>query len=101
MPQRVGHRLDDHEVIFDQQNCKRCPKASLVQLHLFPPDSSITRDAGRDQADDSLVLAVGLSFIQKGGAGIAPNDPLLFIHARAPADLAAALALLEGAVTIA
>lgn len=57
--------------------------------------------AGRAKADDSIDFAVGFSGIKKVGAEIAPNDPLLFVHAREASELAAALALLEGAVTIA
>ena len=56
--------------------------------------------AGRAKADDAVDFAVGFSGIRKVGAEVAPNEPLLFIHAREEVDIPAALALLEKAVTI-
>ncbi len=56
--------------------------------------------AGRAKADGAIDFAVGFSQIKKVGAEVAPNDPVLYIHARQEADLAAALDLVEKAVTI-
>lgn len=56
--------------------------------------------AGRAQAEDEIDFAVGFSGIQKVGAEIAPNEPLLFIHARAEADLAATRPMLAEAIEI-
>ena len=56
--------------------------------------------AGRAKADDAIDFAVGFSGIRKVGSQVATNEPLLFMHAREEADLAAALAFLEKAVSV-
>lgn len=57
--------------------------------------------AGRAKADDTIDSAVGFSGIRKVGTEVAPNEALLIIHAREEADMPAALAWLEKAVTVA
>jgi len=55
---------------------------------------------GRARSDDEIDFAVGLSKIRKVGERVAPNEPLMFVHARTDQHLAAALALLEKAIAI-
>ncbi|MBA3962585.1 MAG: thymidine phosphorylase [Chthoniobacterales bacterium] len=57
--------------------------------------------AGRARTEDTIDPAVGFSGIKKVGAEVAPNEPLLFVHARREADLAAALSMLGKGVAIA
>ncbi len=57
--------------------------------------------AGRVRTEDTIDPAVGFSRIKKVGAEVAPNEPLLFVHARREEDLSAALSMLEKGVAIA
>ena len=56
--------------------------------------------AGRARAEDEIDFAVGLSQIKKIGERVAPNEPLMFVHARTDQQLAAVLPLLEKAIAI-
>ncbi|MEO6872825.1 MAG: thymidine phosphorylase [Chthoniobacterales bacterium] len=55
---------------------------------------------GRTKSDDGIDFAVGFSGIKKVGAEIAPNEPLLFIHARTQADFDRARALLATGISL-
>ncbi|MEO7168300.1 MAG: thymidine phosphorylase [Chthoniobacterales bacterium] len=56
--------------------------------------------AGRGCASDAIDFAVGISEIRKPGERIEPGEPLMLVHARSAAQLAAALPLLERAALI-
>ncbi len=56
--------------------------------------------AGRAQAADAIDFAVGFSQLRKVGTSVAPNEPLLFVHARQERDLAAVWPLLEEAIVL-
>ncbi|MEQ1858587.1 MAG: thymidine phosphorylase [Chthoniobacteraceae bacterium] len=56
--------------------------------------------AGRAKASDAVDYAVGFSAIRKIGDAVKSGEPLLRIHARDEATLAAALAQLEGALAV-
>jgi thymidine phosphorylase len=56
--------------------------------------------AGRARADDEIDFAVGFSQIRKAGETVAPNDPLLQVHARTEHDLASIWPLLAQAAVI-
>jgi pyrimidine-nucleoside phosphorylase len=62
---------------------------------------SLALGGGREAADDSIDVAVGLSGIKKIGEQVEAHEPLLFIHARTEQALLSVIPLLEQAVEIA
>ncbi|MEO5718366.1 MAG: hypothetical protein ABIR29_07320, partial [Chthoniobacterales bacterium] len=56
--------------------------------------------AGRAQAADVIDFSVGCSRIKQLGEQVEMDEPLMLVHARSEAGLAAVLPLLEGAVEI-
>ncbi len=62
--------------------------------------ASVLLGGGRAKASDAVDYAVGFSAIRKVGDAVAMGEPLMRIHARNDATLAAALAQLEGALVV-
>lgn len=63
--------------------------------------ASVLLGAGRAKASDAVDYAVGFSAIRKVGDTVEKGEPLMRIHARNDATLAAALAQIEGALVVA
>ena len=55
---------------------------------------------GRQQTDDVIDFAVGLSDLKKTGEKVERDEPLMFVHARSENSLANALPLIESATAI-
>ncbi|MDQ6764670.1 MAG: hypothetical protein M3Z22_01000, partial [Verrucomicrobiota bacterium] len=59
--------------------------------------ASVSLGGGRQRADDAIDFAVGFSAIKKVGEAVNAGEPLLYMHARSDAGLAAVLPMLEHA----
>ena len=89
------------------------PQAPLVEPLLAWRDGVVARmdawqigvaavhlGAGRNTAADAVDPAVGFVLTRKPGDAVRTGEPLLFIHARTPAQMQAALAELRAAIDI-
>src|SRR2546423_2628257 len=63
--------------------------------------ASVLLGGGRQQANDKIDFAVGISEIKKVGERVDVDEPLLVIHARTQQSLSSVLLLLENAAVVA
>src|SRR5213079_3413024 len=63
--------------------------------------ASVLLGGGRQQANDKIDFAVGISEIKKVGERVDVDEPLLVIHARTQQSLSSVLPLLENAAVVA
>jgi thymidine phosphorylase len=62
--------------------------------------ASVALGAGRDRVADAVDPAVGITILAKPGDAVGANDPVLTLHYREAARLAAALPLAARAVAV-
>lgn len=113
--ERLGRIIEnqggDRRVIDDYSRFPAAPERHLVRAartgYLTRMDAesvgraSVALGAGRDRVEDPVDAGVGLLVLRQPGDQVTAGEPLLEIHYRDSARLAAALGLAEAAVVIA
>ncbi|HEY4284384.1 MAG TPA: thymidine phosphorylase [Chthoniobacterales bacterium] len=62
--------------------------------------ASLLLGAGRQQSDDAIDFAVGISGLKKIGETVVKDEPLMFVHARSESALEQVRSLLESAAVV-